>query len=184
MLYTRKGDDGTTKTFACDQRISKSSIIAEALGSLDEINSYLGICKVKAKKEKISLFFSGGLDEIIHSVQKNLFIIQAEIAGSEMTIEDKKIKEIEVLIDNIEKELPPIKSFFISGGTELASHFDVARTIARRAERRVIEVSEEGKMKVSDATKAYLNRLSSLLYAFARFANYKKGIIEDSPDYK
>jgi len=53
MLYTRKGDSGTTKTFGCDQRISKSSTIAEALGSLDEINSFLGLCKVKARKEKL-----------------------------------------------------------------------------------------------------------------------------------
>lgn len=184
MLYTRKGDNGTTKTFACDQRISKSSIIAEALGSLDEINSYLGICKVKSRKSNFSLLFNESVEEMVHSVQKNLFIIQAEVAGSKMTIEEKKIKELERIIDSIEKELPPIKSFFISGGTELATHFDIARTIARRAERRVVEVSEEGKTPVSDFTKAYLNRLSSLLYALARLANHKEGITEDSPDYK
>jgi len=174
MLYTRKGDDGTTKTFGCDQRISKSSAIAEALGSLDEINSFLGICKVKALKEK----------EILHSVQKNLFIIQAELAGSEMSITEEKVKELEKIIDQIEKELPSIKSFFISGGSELAALFDIARTIARRAERRVIGVAEEGKTPVGDFTKAYLNRLSSLLYAFARIANQRAGIEETTPDYK
>jgi len=183
MLYTRKGDNGTTKTFGCDQRISKSSIIAEALGSLDEINSFLGLCKVKSEKDK---FLAGKLKvaETVHDIQKNLFIIQAELAGASMSIDEEKIKEIEKIIDSIEKELPPIKTFFISGGTELATLFDIARTISRRAERRVIAVSDEEKIEIKASTKAYLNRLSSVLYAFARLANHKSGIIEKSPDYK
>ena len=189
MFYTRKGDNGTTKTFGCDQRISKSSAIAEALGALDEINSFLGLCKIKAEKENkkgsIILEIQGQtFEKTIHNIQKNLFIIQAEIAGSKISIEENKIKEVEEIIDAIEKELPPIKNFFISGGVKLAVYFDIARTIARRAERRVIEVSEEGKTKVSEFTKAYLNRLSSLLYALARLTNHKFGINEESPNYK
>ena len=194
MFYTGKGDDGTTKTFGCDQRISKSSAIAEALGSLDEINSFLGFCKIKSEKEKFILHDNSSCARLILNIQKNLFIIQAEIAGSEMFISEDKIKEIEKIIDDIEKELPPIKSFFISGGTKLAVLFDMARTIARRAERRVVEVSEpsdakalagrEGKTKISDFSKAYLNRLSSLLYALARLSNNKFGVKEESPDYE
>ncbi len=184
MLYTRKGDNGTTKTFGCDQRVSKSSLIAEALGSLDEINSFLGLCKVDSEKEKLILPSGISSATEVHNVQKNLFIIQAELAGSPMSITHEKVIEIESIIDAIEKELPPIKSFFISGGAKLAALFDVARTIARRAERRVIGVSEEGKTPVGDFTKAYLNRLSSLLYALARLANHKAGIAEEGPDYK
>ena len=183
MLYTRKGDNGTTKTFGCDQRISKSSIIAEALGSLDEINSFLGFCKIKTRKEKL---FVGKLsiNQVVHDIQKNLFIIQAELAGASMSIDEEKVKELEKIIDSIEKELPPIKTFFISGGTELASIFDIARTISRRAERRVIAVADEGKLEIKVSTKAYLNRLSSVLYAFARLSNYRAGITEEGPDYK
>jgi len=184
MLYTRKGDDGKTKTFYCDQRISKSSAIAEALGSLDEINSFLGICKVKSEEKKLALSDGTSFSQMVHEVQKNLFIIQAEIAGSKMSINEDKIKEIETVIDYIEKELPPIKSFFISGGTELATYFDIARTIARRAERRVVSVFDEGKIEISHSTKSYLNRLSSFLYALARLTNHKFGITEESPDYK
>ena len=184
MLYTKKGDDGKTKTFGCDQRISKSSAIAEALGALDEINSFLGLCKIKAEKEKFILPDGTTAAKEIHNIQNNLFIIQAELAGSQMSMTAEKVEEIEIIIDYIEKKLPPIKSFFISGGTKLAVYFDIARTISRRAERRVVEVSEEGKVKVSDATKAYLNRLSSLLYALARFTNYRAEILEESPDYK
>jgi cob(I)alamin adenosyltransferase len=183
MLYTRKGDNGTTKTFGCDQRISKSSIIAEALGSLDEINSFLGFCKVKARKEKL-LIGKLNADQIVHDVQKNLFIVQAELAGASMSIDEEKVKELEKIIDSVEKELPPIKTFFISGGTELASLFDIARTISRRAERRVVGASLEGKTPINKFTLAYLNRLSSLLYAFARLTNHKFGITEEGPDYK
>ncbi|MFA4975795.1 MAG: cob(I)yrinic acid a,c-diamide adenosyltransferase [Candidatus Paceibacterota bacterium] len=194
MLYTRKGDNGTTKTFGCDQRISKSSTIAEALGALDETNSFLGICKVKAKEKKLLIYKNVAADQIVHDIQKNLFIIQAELAGASMSIDEEKVKELEKIIDSIEKELPPIKTFFISGGTELASVFDIARTISRRAERRVIAVSDsysaealkdkEDKIEIKASTKAYLNRLSSVLYAFARLANYREGITEESPDYK
>jgi cob(I)alamin adenosyltransferase len=184
MLYTRKGDDGTTKTFSCDQRISKSSAIAEALGALDETNSFLGLCKVRSQKEKLVLPDGSAFSQRIHDVQKNLFIIQAEVAGSEMSITEDKIKEIEKIVDDIEKELPPIKTFFISGGTKLAALFDISRTISRRAERRVVQVYEEREVKVGKFTKAYLNRLSSLLYALARLSNHKSGITEESPDYK
>ena len=183
MLYTRKGDKGMTTVFGCDQRISKSSAIAEALGALDETNSFFGLCKVH--KESASLKLSAvSFSEIIQDVQQNLFIIQAEIAGSKKTIEENKIKEIEKIIDEIEKTLPLIKTFFISGGTELSALFDIARTIARRAERRVVEVSEEGKQKISENSLAYLNRLSSLLYALARLTNHKSGITEQIPDYQ
>src|SRR3989344_2854021 len=92
MLYTRKGDDGTTKTFGCNQRISKSSAVAEALGSLDETNSFLGIIRAKSagdgfKTDEDEIKFS----DILLEVQQNLFIVQAEIAGSEISISDKKL---------------------------------------------------------------------------------------------
>ena len=152
-LFTSKGDDGMTGTFGCNQKMSKSSAAAEALGSLDEINSFLGLCKVQAAYLDFKLGETG-LAEIVHEMQKNLFIIQAEVAGADKIIEEKKVKELEEIIGQIEKELPPIKSFFISGGpfditswqqsgAGLGAIFDIARTIARRAERRVVAVSEE-----------------------------------------
>ncbi|MSU55468.1 MAG: cob(I)yrinic acid a,c-diamide adenosyltransferase [Candidatus Taylorbacteria bacterium] len=183
MLYTRKGDTGTTKTFGCDQRISKSSAIAEALGSLDETNSFLGICKIRAKDSGL-MIGNSRIGDVIHGVQQNLFIAQAELAGAVKTIISGKVKEVEKLVDAIEKEMPPIKTFFISGGTELAAFFDVARTISRRAERRVVAVVDDGKVKIGKHTLAYLNRLSSLLYALARLSNHKSGITEQPPDYK
>jgi cob(I)alamin adenosyltransferase len=175
MLYTRKGDGGTTKTLAQEGRISKSSLPAEALGTLDEINSWLGVCKVKAPSE---------LATILGEVQQNLFTIQAEVAGADKHLAAEKIVAIEAIIDAAEKELPPITSFFVSGGTELAASLDYARTVARRAERRVVAAREAGEIKLGDEGAKYLNRLSSLLYALARLANHRSGIKEEQPRYQ
>lgn len=184
MLYTRKGDTGTTKTFGCDQRVSKSSSIAEALGSLDEINSFLGLVKIKAVDVIFDLPTTKiKASETIDRIQQDLFIIQAELAGAPKTITQEKVKWLEEIIDGIEKNLPPIKTFFISGGVELATLSDIARTISRRAERRVIGVIDEGKIIVGKETLAYLNRLSSVLYAFARNFNHLANIIEETPKY-
>jgi len=185
MLYTRKGDNGTTKTFGCDQRISKSSIVAEALGSLDETNSFLGLVRARTEgksfqigNEKIKF------TDVILEVQQNLFIVQAEVAGSDKSITQEKIKKIENIVDEIEKILPPIKSFFISGATKDGAVLDIARTLARRAERRVVAAREEGNVIVSMSTLSYLNRLSSLLYALARLASHIEGREEIKPNYK
>ncbi|MBL7045668.1 MAG: cob(I)yrinic acid a,c-diamide adenosyltransferase [Parcubacteria group bacterium] len=183
MLFTGKGDKGKTKVFGSDKKMSKASSVVEALGTLDELNSFLGLVKVEAEKYDISVLGSS-VEILVHDVQKDLFIVQAELAGADKTIKEEKLKEMETLINDIETELPPIKTFFIGGGTELASRFDVARTLARRAERRTIEVVESKNAKMGEHTLAYLNRLSSLLYALARLSNHKSGISEESPDYK
>lgn len=175
MLYTGKGDNGTTSAFACDQRFSKSSVIAEALGALDEVNSFLGIIKVNPK--------AVGIAEVIDDVQQNLFIAQAEVAGANKHLDDVMVQELEKIINAIESELPPIKTFFVSGGTELSALLDFARTLSRKAERRVVGANDEGKILVKNETLAYLNRLSSLLYALARQVNHKSGITEEPPRY-
>lgn len=185
MLYTRKGDRGTTKVFdsGSGQRISKSSQLAETLGTMDEVNSFLGLCKEGARAWRLT-HMGVPISDVVHSIQKDLFIIQAELAGAEKSVTEDKVKSIENLIDSIERILPPITTFFISGGTELAARFDVARTLARRAERRVVAVHESGERSLGDHTRAYMNRLSSVLYALARLANHKSGIKEESPDYR
>ncbi len=181
-LFTGKGDDGTTKTFGCNQRISKSSAIAEALGALDEVNSFLGLVKVESDILKFE-FQEKTFAKIIHEIQENLFMVQAELAGADKSLSEEKMKSAEEIINAIEKELPPIKTFFISGGSKLAALFDISRTFARRAERRVVGVNEENLQKISPETLAYLNRLSSLLYALARLSNHLSGINEISPSY-
>lgn len=186
MLYTRKGDRGNTATFDCKQRFSKNSALTEALGSLDELNSLLGICKIKAAKFKFKIkttTITYNSSEIIENIQNNLFIIQAKIAGADKEITEEKITEIEEIINSIEKELPLIKSFFLPGGSELAAYFDYARAISRRAERKAVAYFESKKIKLNDESLAYLNRLSSLLYALVRFINFKLKTKEKQPLY-
>ena len=169
MLYTGKGDSGDTSLFGSSTRIPKNSSRIEALGSLDELNSWLGVCRSKSDAE---------VGRELVEVQQNLFIIQAELAGVPKMIEENKVKKLGERVEEIEKLLPAIHTFFLPGGDELSAHLDYARTLARRAERAVI--SE----KISEFSLAYLNRLSSLLYALARLENHKSGIKEEPPTYE
>ncbi|MFH1354063.1 MAG: cob(I)yrinic acid a,c-diamide adenosyltransferase [bacterium] len=178
MLYTRQGDSGATFTCPAGSRVSKRSKLIEALGALDEINSWLGFCKARLPEEV------GSLKDIIHGLQEDLFIVQAELAGADKTITADKVKRMEVLTDQIEQQLPKINTFFIAGETEISASLDVARALARRAERRVVDAVEAGEAQVGNDTKAFLNRLSSVLYVLVRFANHKLGVTEKSPTYR
>lgn len=191
MLYTGKGDGGTTKTFdaAPGVRISKASELPEALGTLDELNSYVGLAKVKAASGRdpdvpLRAAKRRRISSILADVQQTLFIVQAEVAGAPKRVGKAKVAQAELIINTLEGLMPPITTFTVPGGTELSATLDVARTLARRAERRVIAVTELGLRNVSPNTKAYLNRLSSLLFALARFANEQAGIKRESPKYK
>lgn len=179
MLFTRKGDDGKTKLFGSDQRLSKSSPIAEALGSLDEINSFLGI--VKSKVSDLYILNERSKD-IINRIQNNLFIIQAQVAGADKKITEDEIYYMETFINNIEKELPPITTFLIPGANETSALFDFSRTLARRAERRIVWIVDKQLVQLDAKTLVYINRLSSLLYACARYTAQESGV-ESAPKY-
>ncbi len=178
MLYTGKGDGGTTKMFDSPSgvRMSKSSELPEALGTLDELNAFLGFVKMRAGERP------GIVDEIAQ-VQQKLFIVQAQVAGADKQLVQSDVTHLEQVVNAIEKEIAPLKGFSVAGGTELSALLDVARTLSRRAERRVTGVVEAGLRELTPETKAYLNRLSSLLFALARLANHLAGIAEENPTY-
>lgn len=176
-LFTGKGDGGTTTAFGCDQqRVSKSSELPEALGALDELNAFLGLVKVRSAE-------NSRIATAIRDVQETLFIIQAEVAGADKKVGEGAVKEIEKMVNDIEQEIPKLKGFSIAGGTELSALLDVARTLARRTERRVIAVREMKLRELAPATLSYLNRLSSLLFALARLVNHEAGVTEETPQY-
>lgn len=188
ILYTGYGDKGTTTLFHCDQRrISKSANIIEALGSLDELNAYLGIVKVYTGIEQMSLSINSKkkilFKDILDDIQQVLFIIQAEVAGSDMTVKKKDLAKTEDIIAFISDTLPPVTSFTISGGSLLSAELDYSRTLARRCERRIVAVLDDGDRKVGLTTIAYLNRLSSLLFAMSRYSNHILSIKEEHPKY-
>jgi cob(I)alamin adenosyltransferase len=188
MLYTRKGDAGTTKLFTCNQneRISKSALIFEVLGSVDELNSMIGYAKVLSQKERDLYTYPHQeipVVSILERIQQQLFCLQAELAGSDTHINPEHIEELENIIRNVEKVIPPIHTFILSGGSESSAYLDITRTYARKTERKYVHLINQEPSQKNQYTSAYLNRLSSTLYALARFTNYQLKQTEQSPTY-
>jgi cob(I)alamin adenosyltransferase len=181
-FFTGKGDVGTTKLFDSESgvRVSKSSPIFECLGQLDELNGVVGWCKVACEDFTVDTVPGR---EILLDVQNHLFTIQAEVAGAPKSIPQDDVDTMSALIKKIEDSLPPVTSFLIAGGTELSARLDIARAISRRAERRLVTLHESGERVVSSGSRAYANRLSSLLYALTRLENNVAGITETPPTY-
>jgi len=178
MLYTRKGDKGTTKLYNTPdgERLSKGGCNFAALGAVDELNAWLGLCRAKVKNRQIY--------DLLERVQQELFVVQAELAGADKKIEPGVVLDIEKDIANFEEGLPRIDSFYLPGQTEESAMFDVARTITRRAEREVVRGMELMEFEAGDAMLAYLNRLSSLMYVLVRTINVREGAEEIRPKYE
>lgn len=168
-IYTKAGDKGKTSLHT-GKKISKNNVRVEAYGSLDELNSFLGVVLSQIKDRKIRAQTL--------SIQNDLFVIGACLAGpGEEAYKDlpeklsKKTLEFEKEIDRLTVKMPKLKNFILPGG-KTGSLFHYARTIARRAERRTVALAE--KEEVMPEILVYLNRLSDLLFTFARFINYKE----------
>lgn len=161
-IYTRTGDAGTTSIVG-GSRLAKDAPRIEAYGTVDELNSYLGIIVADAATPEPER-------NVLLGVQNVLFNIGGYLAGMpDPSISDDLISQLEESIDAMDKMLPPLHNFILPGGCLLAAHAHVARTICRRAERRIISLASE--MNLSPSLLAYINRLSDWLYIFARYAN-------------
>lgn len=174
MLYTGKGDHGTTKVFGCNLRLPKYALQVEALGDLDELNCKIGLCSAMARERDPQLA------SMLSTIQEHLFCVQACVGGAEKELSPNALSELEGFIAGAERELPPLHSFVIPGATVLSGALDVARAVARRAERRVAELGERPH---SLEFLPYLNRLSSALFAAARLAALRAGATEHAPRY-
>lgn len=183
-LFTGKGDKGTTKLFDSPKgvRVTKSSPIFECLGQLDELNTLVGWCKVECPDD----FPIGDKQgkNVLLDVQHHIFTILAEVAGAKKSVPQESVEELSAIINTIEKELPEIKTFFAPGGTEFSARLDITRAVSRRAERRLVTLHESGERAVSESSRAYTNRLSSLFYALTRLANKRAGVTEAPPEYR
>lgn len=174
MLYTGKGDGGTTKLFDCTERISKSEAVVEALGSIDEVNCHVGLCRVYAKEAGMQ-----DVHDSLLSVQEDLFVIQAQCAGAPKSLAFERVTMLETAIHVVESEIPTIHSFTVPGSTPLSGHLDVARTVARRTERVLVRLDEPLRTQFIP----YVNRLSSLLFAYARLVAHRAHAEERAPHY-
>lgn len=184
MFYTGKGDNGTTQLYGDAKRCSKSGAVLEALGSLDELDTFVGVTRAYvAKQQSVTLPDGCTLTDVLHGVQETLFIIQAELAGADKTVPHEKVKALEEMITTIEKAVPKIQHFTIPGSTYESALLDRARAMTRTVERRIVSVQELGR-EFTPETLAYINRLSSFFFALARYIEYMKGAPYEAPHYE
>ena len=165
-IYTRTGDDGTTG-LGDGARVPKTSPRVEAMGAVDELNSVIGLLMTESLPDSIR----GTLSAVQHS----LFDLGGEISlpGQEL-VHDEQVTQIENTLDQMNEPLSPLKDFILPGGTQAAALCHQARSVCRRAERRLLVLAEQ--QSVSKASTKYLNRLSDLLFVMARHLNRSAGV--------
>jgi cob(I)alamin adenosyltransferase len=178
-IYTKTGDSGDTGLFG-GGRVGKDHPRVEAYGDVDELNATLGLVRALEPMPRI--------DEVIVPFQRDLFSIGALLATPDRDkmraslekarIDDTRIRELELAIDQCEAELEPLRSFIVPGGTAKAAALHVARTVCRRAERRVVALQQTEELP--SLVVIYLNRVSDLLFMLARVANRRAGAGEVS----
>lgn len=195
-IYTRTGDEGLTGLFG-GPRVSKDDLRIEAYGTADELNSVLGVARASLTSHRPGPFdepertgeaavsmrgtqWAVAMDAWLERIQNELFDLGADLATP---LEAKAkvtrmgqgcIDALEQDIDRFEEDLAPLTAFILPGGTEVAAHLHVARTVCRRAERRVISLAHRDEINMLCAV--YLNRLSDALFVAARLANHSLGI--------
>jgi cob(I)alamin adenosyltransferase len=175
-IYTKTGDAGDTGLFG-GGRVPKSHPRVEAYGEVDELNATIGLAR--------SIEMMPRIDEVLAPIQRDLFAIGALLATPDREkmrqhlekarVDDERVAELEHAIDDGDRELEPLKSFIMPGGTPKAAALHVARTVCRRAERRVVELQETHDTEIPQLVVIYLNRLSDLLFTLARVANRRAG---------
>lgn len=166
-IYTKGGDKGKT-SLGDGKRIFKDHIRIEAIGEVDEANAFVGWA---------SQYSDGEVKELLQKIQNNLFDLGADLCIKDTETTNNKLKVtpeqvffLESTIDHYNKSLPSLTSFVLPGGTNFATSLHLARTVVRRAERRVISLSH--KEEINPEIVKYLNRLSDLLFVLARFSNH------------
>ena len=175
-VYTGRGDEGKTDLRDLS-RVSKSSPRIEAYGTVDEANALIGTVRPTGHDD---------LDELLETVQNHLHVVQADLANPDPDPDDPQVEpshatELEEAIDDLDEELEPLRSFVLPGGGESGAALHHARTVVRRAERRVVALAEAE--PINEAVLTYLNRLSDLLFTLGRVANARDDEPEESPSY-
>lgn len=173
-IYTKTGDAGETSFFD-NTRVSKADARVDAYGEVDELNACLGAARAAGLDPELST--------MLEEIQKELFAVGARLAdpahriASRVTkadIIDAQVARLEATIDRLEAELPPLRRFILPGGVQGGALLHLARTVCRRAERRIVALASPA----DSIVVVYLNRLSDLLFVMARAANHRAGVPE------
>jgi len=168
-IYTRTGDSGQTSLYG-GRRVFKNNIRVDAYGTVDELNSLLGVNLSKIKEKKIADFLG--------KIQTDLFLIGSNLAGAKRDLSSLggRVTEMENMIDWMDEKLPELKNFILPQGSESATLLFYGRAVARRCERIIVTLNQ--KEPVEPNLLIYFNRLSDLLFEMARFLNFKQGVKE------
>lgn len=173
-IYTRTGDAGETSLFD-GTRVRKNDDRVDAYGEVDETNAWLGLARAS--------HLDADLDAPLVQIQRDLFALGAQLADpadkiaarvTKATLGDDEVARLEGIIDRLEAELPPLRRFVLAGGTPAGAALHVARTVCRRAERRMVALQPP----VDPVLLRYVNRLSDLLFVLARAVNHRAGVPE------
>jgi cob(I)alamin adenosyltransferase len=169
-LYTKRGDDGQTDLFG-GPRVSKDDLRVRAYGDIDETNAAIGLAIACCRDDRTK--------DILGQIQSDLFSLGAELATpqgrtAQVVVPDDRTTELEHWIDQVADETPPLRQFILPGGCETAARLQLARTVARRAERSLVALAQQE--TVRRTAMVYVNRLSDLLFALARLANHRAGV--------
>ena len=174
-IYTHTGDDGTTALFG-GPRVPKYHLRVEAYGTVDELNSALGLARTLGPQPETERW--------LHEIQQHLFYIGSDLAtpldakaDRIVRLDKEAVVWLEEVIDEITDPLPPLKQFILPGGTPVAAQVHVARTVCRRAERITAYLVESE--QIGAYVLPYLNRLSDFLFTLARWENFKAGITDE-----
>jgi cob(I)alamin adenosyltransferase len=169
-IYTRTGDDGTT-ALGSGERRPKYDLRIEAYGTVDETNATIGVVRLHLADVR-------ELDAMLGLIQNDLFDLGADLAvpqregkAERLRVLASQVERLERDIDRLNEKLSPLTSFILPGGTPAAAHLHVARTICRRAERRMVELAAKPDEPVSEAAIQYMNRLSDFLFVASRAVN-------------
>lgn len=172
-IYTKTGDSGTTSLFG-GQRVNKNSARIKAYGNVDELNSLMGAILSEGPSKNIS--------KKLLRIQEELFVLGADLS-SPLSVKVKiprisksYISRLEKEIDGLDKQLPTLRNFILPGGSSVGSKLHLARTIARRAERSIVDLSNQE--KINSSILPYINRLSDWFFVLARYVNKLENISE------
>jgi len=173
-IYTRTGDDGTT-SLGTGGRRKKYDLRIAAYGTVDEANAAIGLARLHTVHD-------GELDAALARIQNDLFDVGADLCtpgkgkgpgGARLTVTDKQVVWLEAEIDRFNSALTPLRSFVLPGGSAAAAHLHLARTVCRRAERLIAELTDKPDERVGAEVLKYVNRLSDFLFVASRHANDK-----------